>query len=173
MDTISLIISIISASLAIGSAAFTLVTYIRTVRHDRRQATLEAFNRLQSEVFDPLNKIMPKEIEEMTHHPQSEEYKTVSGYLARLEHFCVGVEQNIYDKKTVYELAHGYLDGNVIKRRIEPFLEQKNKHAEENEDYYANTRAVLRWMDKETERRKKNASITFFVGFRVADIVSS
>jgi hypothetical protein len=156
MDAVSLVISVISICLAVGSAAFTLVTYIRTVRHDRKQATLEAFNRLQAEVFDPLNKIQPKEIAELAQHPRSEDYKTVSGYLARLEHFCVGVRQNIYDKKTVYELAHGYLDGNVIKRRIEPFLEQKNKHAEEDEDYYANTRAVLRWMDKESERRKKN-----------------
>ena len=44
----------------------------------------------------------------------------------------------------------------MIKRRIEPFLEQKNKHTEENEEYYANTRAMLRWMGKETERKKKN-----------------
>ena len=155
-NTVSLIISLISVGLALGSAVFSLITYIKNIRHDRRQATLEAFNRLQSEVFDPLNKIMPKEIEEMTHHPQSEDYKTVSGYLARLEHFCVGVQQSIYDKKTVYELAHGYLDGNVIKRRIEPFLEQKNKHAENDEDYYANTRAVLRWMDENTKEKTKN-----------------
>jgi hypothetical protein len=156
MDAVSLVISVISICLVVGSAAFTLVTYIRTVRHDRKQATLEAFNRLQAEVFDPLNKIQPKEIAELAQHPRSEDYKTVSGYLARLEHFCVGVRQNIYDKKTVYELAHGYLDGNVIKRRIEPFLEQKNKHTEENEEYYANTRAVLRWMDQETVKRKHN-----------------
>ena len=132
-NTVSLIISIVSVGLAFGSAVFSLITYIKSIRHDRKQSTLEAFNRLQSEVFDPLNKIMPKEIEGMTHHLQSDEYKTVSGYLARLEHFCVGVKQKIYDKKTVYELAHGYLDGNVIKRRIGPFLEQKNKHAEDGE----------------------------------------
>lgn len=156
MDSVSLVITVISLSLAIGSAAFTLVTYIRTVRHDRRQATLEAFNRLQSEAFDPLNQIPPKRMREIAAEPRSEDYKTVSGYLARLEHFCVGVNQNIYDKKTVYELTHGYLDGNVIKRRIEPFLGQKNKHTEENEEYYANTRAMLRWMDKETAKRKHN-----------------
>lgn len=156
MDTVTLIISMISLFLAICSAVFTLVTYIRTVRHDRRQATLEAFNRLQAEVFDPLNQIPPKRMREIAEEPRSEDYKTVSGYLARLEHFCVGVMRNIYDKKTVYELAHGYLDGNVIKRRIEPFLEQKNKHTEENEEYYANTRAMLRWMDEETAKRKHN-----------------
>ena len=155
-NTVSLIISLVSVGLALGSAVFSLITYIKNIRHDRRQATLEAFNRLQSEVFDPLNKIQPKEIAELAQHPRSEDYKTVSGYLARLEHFCVGVQQSIYDKKTVYELAHGYLDGNVIKRRIEPFLEQKNKHAENDEDYYANTRTVLRWMDQETVKRKHN-----------------
>ncbi len=155
-NTVSLIISLISVGLALGSAVFSLITYIKNIRHDRRQATLEAFNRLQSEVFDPLNKIQPKELAELAQPPRSEDYKTVSGYLARLEHFCVGVQQSIYDKKTVYELAHGYLDGNVIKRRIEPFLEQKNKHVENDEDYYANTRAVLRWMDKETAKRKHN-----------------
>ena len=156
METaLTTVIAIISLLLSLGSAAFSLVTYIKSVRHDRRQATLDAFNRLQAEVFGPLNKIAPKEIKEWVQHTRSDEYKTVTGYLARLEHFCVGVNKKIYDKKTVYALAHGYLDANMIKCRIEPLLEQKNKHTEDEEEYYANTRAVLRWMDKETEKRTR------------------
>ena len=77
---------------------------------------------------------------------------TVSGYIARIEHFCVGVNQNIYDHRTVYALAHGYLDGQVLKRRMEPIIDKKQLGA--SEDYYENIHAVLSWMEKESQKRK-------------------
>ena len=70
---------------------------------------------------------------------------------ARIEHFCVGVNQEIYDTETVYALARDYLDG-VIKKRIEPVIEKKNTFGH---DYYANIHQVYDWMAKETENRKR------------------
>ena len=155
MDKVPLIVSAVSISLAIGSAVFSFITYVRNMRHDRKQATLDAFNRLQKQVFDQLNLISVARMQEIAADPHSEEYRIVSGYLARLEHFCVGVNQKIYDKKTVYALAHGYLDG-FVKSRIEPMLVQKNRRAEKQDTYYANIRKLLLWMDKENEKRKQH-----------------
>lgn len=140
-----LYISIASAVLALASVAFSWITYRHTVIHDRRKDTLDAYNTLQEQVFDKLNRIMPKEIEEIAKHPTSPEYKELSGYLARIEHFCVGVNLEIYDRKTVYALAHGYLDGKQILSRINPLIERKNK---KDADYYENTHVVLDWMKK-------------------------
>ena len=81
-------------------------------------------------------------------HTTSKEYNEVSGYIARIEHFCVGVNQEIYDRKTVYELAHGYFDGKKLRSRMEPVIDQKNQGADK--DYYENIHKVLAWMDRES-----------------------
>ena len=99
----------------------------------------------------------PANIREIAEDPRSVAYKTVGGYIARIEHFCTGVNLGIYDKKTVYSLAHGYLDGKVIRSRIEPIIEKKHRHADK--DYYENIHKVLDWMEKESEKQKKTKTI--------------
>ena len=101
-----------------------------------------------------MNVYMPKQIAEIAKNTRSEEYKQISGYVARIEHFCVGVNQKIYDRNVVYELAQGYLDG-TIKSRIEPMIEKKNRFGH---DYYANIHQFYDWMEKarkEKERKGK------------------
>ena len=85
--------------------------------------------------------------------PTSKEYNDVAALVARIEHFCVGVNTRIYDKKTVYSLAHGYFDGKKLKSRILPVIDRKNNNMEY--DYYSNTHQVLAWMDKVTEKQRK------------------
>ena len=48
-------------AIAISSLSFlfSLITFVESVIHDRTQATLDAFNHLQGEAFDHLNKISP------------------------------------------------------------------------------------------------------------------
>ena len=143
-----LVISIASAIFALLSVVISWKIYRCTVVHDRKKDTLDAYNILQEQVFDKLNRIMPKEIAEIVRHPTSEEYKELSGYLARIEHFCVGVNQNIYDWETVYALAHGYLDGEQILSRISPLIDRKNRNGV---DYYENVHSVL---DRMNERAR-------------------
>ena len=82
-DTVSLIIAIVSAVLAIVSAGFSCFTYFRNVIHDRRRDTLDAYNTLQNEAFDKLNKMKPANIREIAENPRSDSYKTVSGTAKR------------------------------------------------------------------------------------------
>ena len=153
MDTVSLVIAIISAVLAVASAGFSCFTYFRNVIHDRRRDTLDAYNTLQNEAFDKLNMMMPANIREIAENPRSDSYTTISGYVARIEHCCAGVNLGIYDRKTVYTLANGYLDGKAILSRINPIIEKKHRNAEK--DYYENIHKVLAWMQKESEKQKK------------------
>lgn len=147
------ILSIIAIVLSVISGGFSLYSFVWTAWRDRKQATLDAYNQLQEQAFDKLNTYSPAAIREIAKDSKSEEYKTVSGYIARIEHFCVGVNQNIYDRRTVYALAHGYLDGQVLKRRMEPIIDKKQSNA--SEDYYENIHAVLSWMEKESRKRKR------------------
>ena len=144
-------VDVITIAFSVIAAVFSLITYRKSIVHDRQQATLDAYNQLQEQALDHLNYYVPTQVAEIAKDPRSDAYKKVSAYIARIEHFCVGVNQKIYDQKTVYELAHGYLDGG-IKKRIEPIIERKNRFGH---DYYANIHKVYAWMEKETEKRKK------------------
>lgn len=144
-------VDLISIGFSVIAAVFSLITYRKSIVHDRQQATLEAYNQLQEQALDHLNYYVPTQVAEIAKDPRSDEYKKISAYIARIEHFCVGVNQKIYDQKTVYELAHGYFDGG-LKVRIELVIDGKNRFGE---DYYANIHKVYAWMEAETEKRKK------------------
>lgn len=144
-------LSIIAIVLSVLSAGFSLYSFIWTARRDRKQATLDAYNTLQNEVFDRINLYKPAQIAEIVKHPTSEEYNVVAGLIARIEHFCVGVNKRIYDRKTVYELAHGYFDGQKLRSRIDPMIDRKNSRSDY--DYYRNIHKVLMWMDKKSGRK--------------------
>ena len=130
------------------SFIFSFYTFFWAVKRDRKQATLDAYNTLQNEAFDKLNLMMPSDIREIANDSRSKEYKEISGYIARIEHFCVGVNLGIYDKETVYELAHGYLDSQTIVDRINPIIGKKNQ--KKDYDYYGNIHKVLDWMKKKS-----------------------
>lgn len=150
-------VSVAAFVLSLFSAFFSLYTFVWTKKRDRKQATLEAYNRLQEQVLDHLNLYMPKQVEEIAKNPRSEDYKQISAYIARIEHFCVGVNQKIYDRRVVYELAQGYLDG-TIKNRIQPIIEKKNRSGH---DYYANIHRFYEWMEmmrKEREEQQNGLS---------------
>lgn len=154
MDIVSIIIAIVSAVVAVVSIVFSVISYRKTVIHNRKQATLDAYNRLQTEVFDNLNTYRPCEIQDIAEDPKSKDYKMISGYLARIEHFCVGINEKIYDEDTFYTLAHGYFDGNQLKKRIEPLLEAKNRSNTTNELFYKNIHIVLQKMDNKSKKRR-------------------
>ena len=62
------------------------------------------------------------------------------------------VNQKIYDRNVVYELAQGYLDG-TIKSRIEPMIEKKSRFGH---DYYANIHQFsIGWRRHEKKRSAK------------------
>ena len=147
------VLSIIAIAISVISGGFTLYTFYWTAARDRKQATLEAYNRLQAEVFDPINTYSPEEIEEICEDTKSMEYKILSGYLARIEHFCVGVNNKIYDDKVFYSLAHGYFDGHQLRKRIAPLLEAKNTSNFSKELFYVNLYSIWNWMDKKVEKK--------------------
>ena len=142
-------LSLIAIILSVVSGGFSFYTFIWTTRRDRKQATLDAYNQLQEQALDHLNYYRPADIVEIAKNPRSEEYKKISTYIARIEHFCVGVNQKIYDSETVYALARDYLDG-AIKARIEPIIDRKNQFG--GEDYYENIHQVYNWMAKRKEK---------------------
>ena len=143
METTAFIISIVSAAFAVASSIFSFVTFRKNVVHDRKMHTLDAYNQLQEQVFDELIKYQPSEIKQIIEDKQSEKYKKLSVYCARVEHFCVGINQKIYDLDTFYELAHGFFDAEhgLLLPRVYPIIEKKSENTDV--DYYKNFHKVL------------------------------
>ncbi len=137
------ILSIVAIIISVLSVALTIITFQWTALRDRRQATLDAYNRLQEQALDFINKYTIPEIKDVIKNTKSDEYRKLTSCVAKIEHFCVGVNQGIYSRETVYELAHGYFEG-YLKKRIEPIIDKKNWG---NYDYYGNVHKVYDWME--------------------------
>jgi hypothetical protein len=137
MEAVTVLISIVSL-------CFSLFTWYRALIHDRKKDTLDAFNVLQQQALDPLQSYTRARIREIAEDSRSEEYRIVSTYLARIEHFCVGVEQKIYDQRTVWELSEGFLNRGVYEK-LKPIIEHKNQQ----NNYYRNFLTVVQKMNRE------------------------
>lgn len=152
MQIIETIISAISAVAAVVAAIIAVVTLNKSrqeqkegLDRQKKQATLEAYNKLQEQVLDKLNQYKPAEIKAISGNSKSAEYTELSTYLARIEHFCVGLTNDIFDYETFYSLAHGYFDeGGTLYNRMLPLLESKRR----GKEYYANIQEVWCKMDK-------------------------
>ncbi len=149
MELANIIVAAVAAVLSLVSIIFSIYTYSKALIHDRKQATLDAYLLLQDSALDSLNHIGIAELKEILKEPRSSRYKDVSGYVARIEHFCVGVNTGIYDKQTVYALAHGYLDMGVMNTRLALILDRKKEMA--GKEYYENIRAVIKWMKEKNK----------------------
>ncbi len=152
------IVAWIAAGIAFVSFIVSIFTFVWTGVRDRRQATLEAVNRLQAEVFDKLNGYTLSYIKENSLNRRSEKYKELSAYLSRINHFAVGIFEKIYDKKTFYKLVHGYFDCDAMKNKLNVMIYARNKGSQNGESHYSATTELIEWMDKTSQKhtRTKN-----------------
>ena len=147
------LIGIITNVATIAAVLWGVFQYRDNKMRENKVATIEAYSRLQNEVFDKLNRWSPSEVKKVAEDPQSDEYKELSGYLARIECFCAGITQKIYDFDAFYTVAHGYFDGNrgMLRQRLLPLLDKKLELSDE--DYYQNLHKVWEFMEKKTNKQ--------------------
>lgn len=137
MEVLSIIIAVISA-------VFSIVTYIKTVQYEKRKATIEAFNSLQNEVLDKFvcvsNGNAKIIIENLDNEQCKEAYDDQRALIARLEHFAVGVNKHIYDLNVVNELAGVHLVS--LYQKIKPIIDEVNRNEQEPIHYCHFTKLV-------------------------------
>ncbi len=132
MEFAAFIISVLSLVLAVANMVMSQI-------HDRKKDTLDAFNVLQEQVIDKILPYTVKRAEEIKHSNQDADYRLISTSLARIEHFCVGVNQGIYDFVVLRELAKERII--ITYYILKPIIDQKEKIGKGN--YYANFRKVV------------------------------
>ena len=168
------IISVIAIVVSIISVAISIMFYISGVQRETKQSTLEAFNILQEQVFDNLNNYTFAEIKEICATFQNitsrgreiavsetekeneiyhlGEYRKLSGYLARIEHFALGVNTGIYDSKIAERAGTAYLS-MLYTGKLKPLIELKHIRAN-GVEYYAEFRVLVDKIQRIESRKK-------------------
>ena len=149
MEVTTFIFSIISILLAIGSAIFSFHVRKQTVIHDKNQATLEAINVLQVQVFDELYNYTNSKISEISQNNRSEEFKKITKLMARIEHFSVGVNSDIYSLEITKRLAGRHFCASYEK--LLPMIENKRK-ALKNDKHYDEFEKLVERLNKLYEK---------------------
>lgn len=157
-----LTISILAFIVSLATFLFSVLVTYRGEQREKKQATLDAINVLQEQVFDHLNTYTFGEIQDIaekwvvaigaknkyienneataeefweSHHEYDEvveKYRKISGYLARIEHFALGVNTGIYDAKVTERAATTYFV--MLFRKLMPILSVKNGGAARDTD---------------------------------------
>ena len=149
-----LIISVLAFIVSFATFLFTVLVTYRGEQREKKQATLDALKVLQEQVFDNLNTYTFGEIRDVaeqwsasieaknkfveskegtaedfweSHHEYDsvvDEYRKISGYLARIEHFALGVNTGIYDAEVTERAATTYFV--MLFSKMKPILSVKN-----------------------------------------------
>lgn len=162
-----LYISIIAAIISLVSIFVSVAIYFYGISRERKQATLNAFNILQEQVFDKLNQYTFGEIREICERwdqilPRCQwdkyseeeiakmnntilEYRLLSGFLARIEHFSLGVNSGIYDAKIAERAATTYFV-MLYRNKLKPLLDEKQENSKT--EYYTEFRKLVEKIEK-------------------------
>ena len=155
METVEMISKLIGAAaalIAVITGVFGVCTYFRDSRRKLHVETMEAYKRLQNEVFDKLNDWKNDcQVAQAIDEPGTFGHTELNNALARIEHFCVGMNRGVYDFETFYQMSHGYFD-NRLQVLLRPLLEKKGRGHGAAEDYYNNLHKVWARMEKRSKR---------------------
>lgn len=108
MDCFEIIVEVLAAVSACVSAIFAAVELHRSRKanekslvRERKEATIEAFNELQKDVLDFFVDTKPENyktiVECIDNDDCKKAYNDTKALIARLEHFAVGINENIFD----------------------------------------------------------------------------
>ena len=135
-----LYISLAAMIISLISVIVSVAIYLLGIQRDKKQDTLDSFNLLQEQVFDKLNLITYSEITNICKKVDNgsiddetnSKYYELLGYLARLEHFSLGVNTGIYDAKTAERAGTAFLVKK--KKKLLPVIELQEKRGNHNSD---------------------------------------
>lgn len=142
------IINVITMIGSFIALIFSMITFFTVKKREIRKDTVDAYRQLQEDLHF-IYQYKKGEIETFVTDRTSEEYKALSTCLAKIEFFSTGIKTRVYDYKTTYSLAHGFLD-MTLKTKIKYLIDYKNEIAEEK--FYINTTWLLNKMDEDSRK---------------------
>lgn len=141
MDYINLIVALaalVSAGAAVGALWNSINIQKKTADENKKNNTIEAFNRLQDQVLDKMVSFSKEQIniliEDMDYEPKIKEaYDDCRALVAKCEHFAVGVNSGVYDIDLVNDLGGVHLI--YLYRKVLPIIDKAREY-ENGKDAY-------------------------------------
>lgn len=135
MDYFEIIVEVIAAVAAAVSAVFAAVELHRSRKaneksliRERKEATIEAFNELQKDVLDFFVDTNTDNYEMMIKYYKDSDckkaYNDTKALIARLEHFAVGINENIFDFEVFDKL--GGIHIMYLYEKVLPIIRKAN-----------------------------------------------
>ena len=109
MDNTIRIIPIVISAVALLVSLYNILS---NKNRGKKQATLDAFDKLQREVLDGIRSVKKKDTNKLGAEGEAanpELWKQLTLYLIRIERFSVGVNTGVYDINVLNRLAGSYL----------------------------------------------------------------
>lgn len=97
MDIVALLVSILAL-------LFSIVQFARDSSRKKKESTLNAYNALQYDAFEKLNKY----VDMSTIEYQSDAWEEITICLAQIENFSVGINTGIYSLKILNRLGGAF-----------------------------------------------------------------
>lgn len=129
-----------------------VVTYLHAQRQTRKeekrkaqQDTIEAYKALLDEALLPIDKATPSIVESYCKDRKAATFKDFRAAMMKVESFCIGLNEGIYDFDVFYKLAVDYFnnDRGSIKPTMKKFMELIGP------EYYSNIQTIWKRMDEE------------------------
>ena len=156
VDYISMVASAGATIIAAIALFITCRAQKQSLLRERKQATIEAFNTLQSEVLDPLSNVKKSEAQlaaerHLDFDDEREIYNAFRVQIARLEHFAVGISEETYDYETFCRLGGEHVmylyekvepvitEARNCSEKVVPFTEFENLYLKLKEKYSKKT----------------------------------
>lgn len=121
----------ISILVSAAALVLSLYGYIAGLNRERKHETIDAYNRLQSEVLDKLKDYSLKRMQEIADNSRKQEYKAeykeLGTLLARFDQFAVGVNTRVYDIKTLRRLAGSHIGHQYD--LLKPLIEKRRVYS--------------------------------------------
>lgn len=135
-----------------AGAAFVLsaIQFINDNSRQKRESTLNAYNDLQDDVFTNFNILLAecesKKKKLSSLRPGDKEWEDITGYLAKIERFSVGINSGIYSIKVLNRLGGGYFIR--LYRELNPIIEKKKKTNKSKGNHYDEFEATVKKLKK-------------------------
>lgn len=148
-----------------AGAAFMLsvIQFVKDNSRQKRESTLNAYSDLQDDVFTNLNILLSEyEIEKKklsSLRTGDKEWEEITGYLAKIERFSVGINSRIYSINVLNRLGGGYFIR--LYRELSPVIEKKRKADKSKGNHYDEFEATVKKLEKMRKVKELIAKLTY------------
>ena len=132
-----------------------------------QQATIEAYQELQSKVLIQIDAISSGDVEAFLTKKGDASYKNFRNLLMQVDCFCVGLNEGIYDFEVFYNLAKNYFNSKkgTLRPPMEKFMDylcEKYHAMEKPNRYYENIYEIWERMDaKKASAKNRGTKVSF------------